>query len=236
MCDGGPLESLACASFNLHRSLAEELDGSLSYGYRPLTAVTVSIDESQPPSKSPILPPWWSVAAEEEGVVVKVDRGGVIGGDAVVLALGPWSSKLPELSSRFRVYAPTVRCFFRRFVMAARGVNEVGQKLIQHQQYFKKWKMCIEHQVFEKGFKAQGQKEITKACPNLKELSMACMFDPRYIAFVGDETLASIVVNFPKLSLLHLADPSALQNARYDPESQCLKLGNFHGTSLTHKI
>ncbi|KAI3730500.1 hypothetical protein L1987_61670 [Smallanthus sonchifolius] len=44
-------------------------------------------------------------------------------------------------------FAPTVRCLFRRFVMAARGVNEVGQKLIQHQQYFNKWKMSIEHQV-----------------------------------------------------------------------------------------
>lgn len=154
MCDGGPLSSLAHASFNLHRSLAEELDGSRSYGYRPLTAVTVTIDESESPTKSPILPLWVDggvktgeiigttettaqihpqlftrallakavldydvevviakvecVEVEEEGVVVKVEGGGVIGGDAVVLALGPWTSKLPEISSRFRVYGKKV--------------------------------------------------------------------------------------------------------------------------------
>ncbi|KAI3795180.1 hypothetical protein L1987_37829 [Smallanthus sonchifolius] len=73
---------------------------------------------------------------------------------------------------------------------------------------------------FPEGFKAQELEDITKACPNLKKLLIACMFDPRYIGFVGDETLASIVVNCPKLSLLHLADPTALQNARSDPESQ----------------
>ncbi|KAK9061883.1 hypothetical protein SSX86_019067 [Deinandra increscens subsp. villosa] len=154
MCDGGPLSSLAHASFNLHRSLAEELDGSRSYGYRPLTAVTVSVKETESPSKSPVLPPWVdggvesgeiigttettaqihprlftralltkavaeygvrvvigkveSVAVEGEGVVVKVEKGGDVGGDAVVLALGPWTSKLPELSSRFRVYGKKV--------------------------------------------------------------------------------------------------------------------------------
>lgn len=46
------------------------------------------------------------------------------------------------------------------------------------------------------------------------------MFDPRYIGFVGDETLLSIPINCPKLSLLHLADPSALLNARTDPNIQ----------------
>ncbi|KAI3747880.1 hypothetical protein L6452_10598 [Arctium lappa] len=127
MCDGGPLSSLARTSFNLHRSLAEQLHGSRSYGYRPLTALTVSVNESEsPPPRNPILPSWVnggvesgevvgtmettaqiepqlftrallatavaeygvevvtakveSVAAEGEGVVVKVDGGGVIGG------------------------------------------------------------------------------------------------------------------------------------------------------------
>lgn len=46
------------------------------------------------------------------------------------------------------------------------------------------------------------------------------MFDPRYSGFVGDETLLSIPMNCPKLSLLHLADSSALLNARVDPGTQ----------------
>ncbi|KAL8240628.1 hypothetical protein R6Q59_013983 [Mikania micrantha] len=154
MCDGGPLSSLARASFNLHCSLAKELDGSQSYGYCPLTTLTISVGESELPSKSPILPLWVdgqvktgeiigtpettalvhpqlftrtllgkavaeygvevvtakveSVAVEEDGVVVKVDGGGIIGGDAVVLALGPWTSKLPEISSKFRVHGKKV--------------------------------------------------------------------------------------------------------------------------------
>lgn len=169
MCDGGPLSSLARASFNLHRSLAEELDGSRSYGYRPLTALTVSVDESEPPPppKSPILPSWVngrvksgevigttettaqihpqlftrallakavseygvevvtakveSVAAEEEGVVVKDGGGGVIGGDAVVLALGPWTSKLSLLSSILRVYGKKVHSV----VLEPKDVNAI---------------------------------------------------------------------------------------------------------------
>ncbi|XP_076952580.1 D-amino-acid oxidase-like [Bidens hawaiensis] len=156
MCDGGPLSLLARASFDLHRSLAEELNGSRSYGYRPLTTLTITVGESgpKPPSKMLILPSWVDgrvnpgeiigtiettaqldpqlftrallakavseygvevvmakvegVAVEEEGVVVKVDGGGLIGGDAVVLALGPWTSKLPELASKFRVYGKKV--------------------------------------------------------------------------------------------------------------------------------
>lgn len=50
-CDGGPVESLARASFNLHRSLSEELNGPESYGYRPLTTLSVTITESK--SSSP---------------------------------------------------------------------------------------------------------------------------------------------------------------------------------------
>lgn len=156
MCDDGPMPSLARASFSLHSSLAEELDGSKSYGYRPLTTLTISVGESVLPSRSPILPPWVDgqvktgaligtpettaqidprlftrvllakavteygvevvkgkvegVVVEEEGVMVKVDDGGVVGGDAVVLALGPWTCKLPELCSKFRVYGKKVHC------------------------------------------------------------------------------------------------------------------------------
>lgn len=60
-CDGGPLSSLARASFNLHRSLAQELDGPQSYGYRPLTTLSLTVTESQSTpsgSGSSILPSW----------------------------------------------------------------------------------------------------------------------------------------------------------------------------------
>ncbi|XVE87060.1 hypothetical protein DITRI_Ditri18aG0085800 [Diplodiscus trichospermus] len=51
-CDGGPVESLARASFNLHRSLSEELNGPESYGYCSLTTLSVTITESQSYSPS----------------------------------------------------------------------------------------------------------------------------------------------------------------------------------------
>ncbi|XP_071715586.1 F-box protein MAX2 homolog A [Rutidosis leptorrhynchoides] len=73
---------------------------------------------------------------------------------------------------------------------------------------------------FPEGFKSQEVGEITKFCPNLKEFMIVCMFDPRYPGFVGDETLVLISVNCPKLSVLHLADPLALANARADPDTQ----------------
>ncbi|KAI7724460.1 hypothetical protein M8C21_005681 [Ambrosia artemisiifolia] len=68
------------------------------------------------------------------------------------------------------------------------------------------------------GFRGQEVEEITKYCPNLKKFFIACMFDPRYIGFVGDEAMVSISVNCPKLSVLWLADPLALVNARADLE------------------
>ncbi|KAM7507136.1 hypothetical protein LguiA_017589 [Lonicera macranthoides] len=152
-CDNGPLSSLARASFNLHRSLSEELNGPESYGYRPLNTLSMTISESEPSRRTPIssLPSWingpsrnvktigttettaqvhpqlfcrtllsraveeYGVAVvigklervvAEEGVVkgVVVEGGEVIGGDGVVLALGPWSGKLGMLSEIFRVY------------------------------------------------------------------------------------------------------------------------------------
>ncbi|CAL9002241.1 unnamed protein product [Prunus brigantina] len=59
-CDGGPLSSLARASFNLHRSLAQELDGPNSYGYRSLTTLSLTVTESQSskPSGKSALPSW----------------------------------------------------------------------------------------------------------------------------------------------------------------------------------
>lgn len=61
-CDGGPLSSLARASFNLHRSLSEELNGPENYGYRPLTALSLTVSESSSSKSSAnsnsILPSW----------------------------------------------------------------------------------------------------------------------------------------------------------------------------------
>lgn len=45
-CDGGSVGSLARASFNLHRSLAQELNGVELYGYRPVTTLSLSVTES----------------------------------------------------------------------------------------------------------------------------------------------------------------------------------------------
>ncbi|KVI02718.1 FAD dependent oxidoreductase [Cynara cardunculus var. scolymus] len=150
-CDGSPVSSLARASFGLHRSLAEELNGRELYGYRPVNALSLSIAESENPprSRKSKLPPWidgpaktpktigttettaqvhpqlftrtlMEKAVAEYGAEVVIGKllsvetgggkisavvegGGVIDGDAVVLALGPWSSKLTLLSSIIRV-------------------------------------------------------------------------------------------------------------------------------------
>ncbi|XVF14578.1 hypothetical protein REPUB_Repub09cG0073100 [Reevesia pubescens] len=73
---------------------------------------------------------------------------------------------------------------------------------------------------FAEGFKSQEIKEITTACPNLKRFLVACNFDPRYIGFVGDETLLAVANNCPKLTLLHLADTSSLADVRGDPDNE----------------
>ncbi|KAJ8631445.1 hypothetical protein MRB53_024768 [Persea americana] len=56
-CDGSPVSALARSSFNLHRSLALELDGPTSYGYRPLNTLSLSIDPTTAPTSSSI-PNW----------------------------------------------------------------------------------------------------------------------------------------------------------------------------------
>lgn len=59
-CDGGPVSSLARASFLLHQQLAEELDGPSAYGYRRLNTLSLGIQE-QPTSnseKSELIPSW----------------------------------------------------------------------------------------------------------------------------------------------------------------------------------
>ncbi|XP_043712838.1 putative oxidoreductase TDA3 [Telopea speciosissima] len=158
-CDREPISELARASFNIHRSLALELDGTQAYGYRPLHALSLSLTEkiqNQSPapttSSSSILPTWLDGPAKDtktigttettaqvhpqlftrtllssavathgveviigevdqvrleggqaQGVVLK-GRDQVIKADAVVLALGPWSCRLPLLSTLFRVF------------------------------------------------------------------------------------------------------------------------------------
>ncbi|KAK6287158.1 PREDICTED: F-box protein MAX2 [Theobroma cacao] len=73
---------------------------------------------------------------------------------------------------------------------------------------------------FTEGFKSQDIKDITTACPNLKSFLVACNFDPRYIGFVGDETLLAVANNCPKLTLLHLAETSSLADVRGDPDNE----------------
>ncbi|KAL8200560.1 hypothetical protein R6Q57_011899 [Mikania cordata] len=152
-CDGGSISSLARASFNLHRSLADELNGGESYGYRPLNTLSLSVTESKNPprgGRKSTVPGWIdgpvksprtigttettaqvhpqlftrklvekavadygvevvigkvkSVETGDGKITALVEGGGVIGGDAVVLAFGPWTSKFALLSSIIRVH------------------------------------------------------------------------------------------------------------------------------------
>ncbi|KAK6932689.1 COI1, F-box [Dillenia turbinata] len=68
------------------------------------------------------------------------------------------------------------------------------------------------------GFRSSELLAITAACPNLHQLLAACVFDHRYVDFVGDSTLLALASNCPQLSLLHLADISVLSNARTNLE------------------
>lgn len=72
---------------------------------------------------------------------------------------------------------------------------------------------------FTEGFKASEIRAITQACPKLEQLFVACMFDPRYMGFVGEEALLAISTNCPGLRVVHLIDTSSLANARGDPDS-----------------
>lgn len=73
---------------------------------------------------------------------------------------------------------------------------------------------------FSEGFKSHELRSISASCPNLKEFLAACMFNPSYIGFVGDEALIDFSKNCPKLSLLHLADTASLSNGPDDPEDE----------------
>ncbi|KAI3440808.1 F-box_5 domain-containing protein [Psidium guajava] len=75
---------------------------------------------------------------------------------------------------------------------------------------------------FSEGFKTEEIRVIAAACGNLRELLVACTFDPRYFGFVGDQALLDIAAYCPKLTLLHLVDTSSLANPRGDPEDDGL--------------
>lgn len=68
------------------------------------------------------------------------------------------------------------------------------------------------------GFKSHEVISITSACPNLRELRIGCMFDPRYIGFVGDDALLAIPANCKDLRVLHMADICSSQLADFDEE------------------
>ncbi|KAJ8626613.1 hypothetical protein MRB53_019920 [Persea americana] len=68
------------------------------------------------------------------------------------------------------------------------------------------------------GFKSHELIAISQACPKLQHLLAACMFDPRYVDFVGDDALRALATNCPFLTLLHLADASSLSGARANGE------------------
>ncbi|KAJ8761134.1 hypothetical protein K2173_000813 [Erythroxylum novogranatense] len=70
------------------------------------------------------------------------------------------------------------------------------------------------------GFKSDELLAITATCPNLRELLATCIFDHRFLGFLGDEALLSLASNCPRLSLLHLIDTNSLSNARGDPNDE----------------
>ncbi|XP_050208004.1 putative oxidoreductase C1F5.03c [Mercurialis annua] len=57
--DGGPLSSLTRASFNLHRSLAQDLNGAELYWYRAVTTLSLTVTESKNQNQSPENIPSW---------------------------------------------------------------------------------------------------------------------------------------------------------------------------------
>ncbi|XP_038981437.1 F-box/LRR-repeat MAX2 homolog A-like [Phoenix dactylifera] len=70
------------------------------------------------------------------------------------------------------------------------------------------------------GFRTSELVSISAACPNLRHLLAPCVFDPRYIDSVGDEALVAVAANCPRLSILHLAEPSAVFPAAHAPNAQ----------------
>lgn len=89
------------------------------------------------------------------------------------------------------------------------GYPEIGRNLVS---------LNLLNSSLAEGFKSHEIVSITDACPNLRDLRIGCMFDPRYIGFVGDEALLSIPANCKDLRVLHLADISSSPVGDFDDE------------------
>lgn len=76
------------------------------------------------------------------------------------------------------------------------------------------------------GFKSEEIVEVTRACPNLRDFRVGCVFDPRYIGFVGDEALSAISENCKGLRVVHLAD-IAQGDREFDAEGFCSEDAGF---------
>ncbi|KAK9665845.1 hypothetical protein RND81_14G140300 [Saponaria officinalis] len=70
---------------------------------------------------------------------------------------------------------------------------------------------------FSEGFKSDQIITITGFCPNLRDFRVGCMFDSRYLGFVGDEALLGIPANCKHLRVLHLVDISSMER-EFDEE------------------
>lgn len=87
-CDGGPMQHLARASFELHRSLAAELNGPESYGYRALTTLGLTVKE--PGDRFNAVPPSGSKASDFPGWVDGPAKGArVIGSEDTTAQVHP---------------------------------------------------------------------------------------------------------------------------------------------------
>ncbi|KAK8330941.1 hypothetical protein V6Z11_A10G040600 [Gossypium hirsutum] len=72
----------------------------------------------------------------------------------------------------------------------------------------------LKHDSSTDGFKSHELLSITASCPNLRKLLATCIFNPRFIGFISDQTLLTLAINCPLLSLLHLADSTSMSNVR----------------------
>lgn len=57
------------------------------------------------------------------------------------------------------------------------------------------------------GFHASELGAIAGSCPNLRKLVAPCLFNPRYVDFVGDDALQSLASSCPRLTILRLSEP-----------------------------
>ncbi|KAI5060262.1 hypothetical protein GOP47_0024682 [Adiantum capillus-veneris] len=68
------------------------------------------------------------------------------------------------------------------------------------------------------GFKASELEAITRSCPNLEDLRIVLVFDPRLLDFVDDDALLHLGASCKKLKVLQLIDTAAFNDAQGDRE------------------